>query len=89
MAHPSYVLSLLASFCIYAVRGATALVPSLLRPSHDFKIRADSSSSGNCFPSVGFKIPDDAPESPTDWWCDPSTEYAFMGFSYEVTPCTS
>ncbi|TFK44822.1 glycoside hydrolase superfamily [Crucibulum laeve] len=23
------------------------------------------------------------------WWCDPSTEYAFMGFSYEVTACQS
>ncbi|KAF8345942.1 glycoside hydrolase superfamily [Amanita rubescens] len=23
------------------------------------------------------------------WWCDPSTEYAFLGFSYEVTACQS
>lgn len=22
-----------------------------------------------------------------NWWCDPSTEYAFVGFSYEVTAC--
>ncbi|KAF8200955.1 glycoside hydrolase superfamily [Pholiota molesta] len=23
------------------------------------------------------------------WWCDPATEYAFVGFSYEVTACQS
>jgi exo-beta-1,3-glucanase (GH17 family) len=23
------------------------------------------------------------------WWCDPSEEYAFVGFSYEVTACQS
>ncbi|KAF9447196.1 glycoside hydrolase family 17 protein [Macrolepiota fuliginosa MF-IS2] len=25
----------------------------------------------------------------SSWWCDPATEYAFMGFSYEVTACQS
>ncbi|KAF8893983.1 glycoside hydrolase superfamily [Infundibulicybe gibba] len=24
-----------------------------------------------------------------NWWCDPKTEYAFLGFSYEVTACQS
>ncbi|KAI0779767.1 glycoside hydrolase superfamily, partial [Fomes fomentarius] len=32
-----------------------------------------------------FELPTDT----TGWWCDPSTEYAFLGFSYEVTACQS
>ncbi|KAF8333886.1 glycoside hydrolase superfamily [Amanita rubescens] len=27
------------------------------------------------------------PESVKDWWCDQRNEYAFLGFSYEVTAC--
>jgi exo-beta-1,3-glucanase (GH17 family) len=45
--------------------------------------------SGNCFPSLGFKMPSAAPANMNGWWCDPSTEYAFVGFSYEVTACQS
>ena len=40
-----------------------------------------------CFPALDFKMPDLVPKDNTDWWCDPSTEYAFVGFSYEVTAC--
>jgi hypothetical protein len=46
----------------------------------------DSSTSG-CFPSLGFEMPSDVPNSAEGWWCDPATEYAFVGFSYEVTSC--
>lgn len=43
----------------------------------------------NCFPAIGFNMPA-TPLSTTDnWWCDMNTEYAFVGFSYEVTACTS
>jgi hypothetical protein len=41
----------------------------------------------NCFPAVGFKMPGSIPSSLNNWWCDYSTEYAFMGFSYEITAC--
>lgn len=44
----------------------------------------------NCFPAIGFKMPDNVNTTSTsmsDWWCDYNTEYAFMGFSYEVTAC--
>jgi hypothetical protein len=41
----------------------------------------------NCFPAIGFKTPSNAPSSLDGWWCDPATEYAFMGFSYEITSC--
>ncbi|KAG9316305.1 glycoside hydrolase family 17 protein [Chiua virens] len=34
-------------------------------------------------------MPSDVPESLDNWWCPMDTEYAFMGFSYEVTTCQS
>ena len=40
-----------------------------------------------CFPALGFQKPLVLPENNTHWWCDPTTEYAFVGFSYEVTAC--
>lgn len=40
-----------------------------------------------CFPSLGFVMPDVLPADNTDWWCDPAIEYAFLGFSYEITDC--
>ncbi len=42
----------------------------------------------NCFPALGFKMPASVPSSLTNWWCNPAKEYAFLGFSYEVTACT-
>ncbi len=44
----------------------------------------------SCFPALGFQMPILLPwTNAQGWWCDPSTEYAFMGFSYEVTDCGS
>ncbi|KXN85317.1 hypothetical protein AN958_11417 [Leucoagaricus sp. SymC.cos] len=45
----------------------------------------------NCFPALGFEMPSEVPPDSelSSWWCDPATEYAFMGFSYEVTDCQS
>ncbi|KAJ6577558.1 glycoside hydrolase superfamily [Mycena capillaripes] len=34
-------------------------------------------------------MPSTTPSSLTNWWCDTSTEYGFVGFSYEVTACQS
>lgn len=47
--------------------------------------------SQHCFPALGFVTPERTPEDSEleHWWCDPSTEYAFVGFSYEVTACGS
>jgi len=43
-----------------------------------------------CFPSLGFQMPPSIPHTGLEhWWCDPTTEYAFLGFSYEVTACQS
>jgi hypothetical protein len=46
----------------------------------------------NCFPAIGFKMPAnvhhiEGVHRMADWWCDYRTEYAFMGFSYEVSAC--
>lgn len=41
----------------------------------------------SCFPAVGFQMPSSVPSSTDGWWCEPSTEYAFLGFSYEITAC--
>ncbi|KAK0458407.1 glycoside hydrolase superfamily [Desarmillaria tabescens] len=32
-------------------------------------------------------MPATPPSTTDDWWCDMNTEYAFVGFSYEVTAC--
>lgn len=48
-----------------------------------------NASPSSCFPSAGFKMPSSVPSSTDGWWCSPNTEYAFLGFSYEVTACQS
>lgn len=46
--------------------------------------------SSGCFPSAGFNTPDSPSGTPLeDWWCPRTSEYAFMGFSYDVTGCPS
>ncbi|KAJ7881074.1 B-(1-6) glucan synthase [Mycena olivaceomarginata] len=52
-------------------------------------VHVDATAPPNCFPALGFKMPASPPSSLTNWWCDYNTEYAFMGFSYEVTACQS
>jgi len=44
-------------------------------------------SGASCFPALGFKMPATVPNFLDGWWCDSSTEYAFVGFSYEITQC--
>lgn len=45
--------------------------------------------AANCFPSLGFPMPNATPRTLDGWWCDQRDEYAFLGFSYEVTECES
>ncbi|KAH7101498.1 glycoside hydrolase [Auriculariales sp. MPI-PUGE-AT-0066] len=56
------------------------------RDTHELSARAAS-----CFPAIGFTPPQGrAPSIPAyKWWCDRRTEYAFMGFSYDVNSCPS
>jgi hypothetical protein len=48
-----------------------------------------TSNSTLRFPDLGFKMPATVPSSLDGWWANQSTEYAFMGFSYEITACES
>ncbi|KAJ6548740.1 glycoside hydrolase superfamily [Mycena capillaripes] len=34
-------------------------------------------------------MPSSTPSNLNNWWCNLGTEYGFLGFSYEVTPCQS
>lgn len=48
-----------------------------------------TSNSTLRFPDLGFKMPATVPNTLDGWWANQSTEYAFMGFSYEITACES
>ncbi|KAG6889000.1 hypothetical protein C0995_004468 [Termitomyces sp. Mi166 len=63
--------------------------PIAIEPTYTADHDARSPASAGCFPALGFTMPSDAPSSLNNWWCDSHTEYAFVGFSYEVTQCQS
>ncbi|TFK54069.1 hypothetical protein OE88DRAFT_1732786 [Heliocybe sulcata] len=66
--------------------------PSIPIPSkRDLEERQDSGGfpAPFCYPAIGFPKLFVPPLDNTNWWCDPATEYAFVGFSYEVTACQS
>lgn len=46
-----------------------------------------ANGTGSCFPALGFQMPTDVPDSLDNWWCDMDDEYAFLGFSYEISAC--
>lgn len=49
-----------------------------------------STGASTCFPAIGFgPMPSKLPSSNKGWWCKEKNEYAFLGFSYGVTGCTS
>ncbi|KAI9509712.1 glycoside hydrolase superfamily [Russula earlei] len=71
-------------------------LPGLLQPHPHNALRRVSRRSclptpptltGSCFPALGFQMPSAVPANMDGWWCNPSDEYAFLGFSYEVTSC--
>jgi len=47
----------------------------------------DAVAAPSCFPALGFTMPSKIPSSLTNWWCSYDKEYAFVGFSYEITSC--
>jgi hypothetical protein len=66
-------------------RRQPSMMPSSLP---DFlKVESDAAAASHCFPSAGFQMPSSVPPDVDNWWCDSNTEYAFLGFSYEVTMC--
>ena len=64
---------------------AAPLKPSFATPNVS---KSEGRRTSNCFPALSFKMPKEyLPKLSDDWWCDEESEYAFMGFSYEVTAC--
>ncbi|KAF8622003.1 hypothetical protein AX15_007357 [Amanita polypyramis BW_CC] len=63
--------------------------PAALAPSSSNTTEIKSTTSSNCFPALDFSMPRSLPNSLAGWWCDKRSEYAFMGFSYEVSACQS
>ena len=59
---------------------------SKIQTNHTIARIADNVSP-SCFPAVGFKMPTVTPTSLTNWWCNADTEYAFVGFSYDISNC--
>jgi len=72
-----------------AAANTTKTSTSSAKPKATQKAVSTSSQNGGCFPALGFDMPDKVPGSTKGWWCDPKTEYAFVGFSYEVSQCQS
>ncbi|KAF8161209.1 hypothetical protein B0H34DRAFT_796031 [Crassisporium funariophilum] len=60
---------------------------------HLFKVSWEQAvlKDQDMLPLVGFKTPSKTPHDSQleNWWCKPESEYAFLGFSYEVTACQS
>jgi len=60
---------------------------SIIATDSDQALSLLREQGSSCFPAIGFKMPREPPSSLNGWWCDTSNEYAFVGFSYEVSEC--
>jgi hypothetical protein len=88
-------MKLFALRSLMGVLGVASLVHVTAHPvtnasfteEHKDKRAVQAIAPPNCFPALGFKMPSAVPSSSNNWWCDYSTEYAFVGFSYEITAC--
>jgi len=84
---PYVLTALCATSCVLAAG------PELNRhhqdPLNHYTEGVHDMTLANCFPAIGFKMPASVPSSIKNWWCDPGLEYAFLGFSYEVSECQS
>ncbi|EKM81088.1 hypothetical protein AGABI1DRAFT_84021 [Agaricus bisporus var. burnettii JB137-S8] len=80
------VLTLIVSLCLVLLGTVSAA-----RVHVDTKVKGPHKKTSNCFPALDFDMPSTVPADSQlpSWWCDASTEYAFLGFSYEVTACQS
>ncbi|KAF9072645.1 glycoside hydrolase superfamily [Rhodocollybia butyracea] len=77
------------SFFLLGLLRGTVVHGTPLEAEVGVDVSARASSRANCFPALGFKMPNSVPSSTDGWWCDTDTEYGFVGFSYEVTACQS
>lgn len=77
----------LLTFILAAASCGLSLVAAA--PFSTAHVDSSAGTQSSCFPALNFQKPFEPPKDNTNWWCDPSTEYAFVGFSYEVTACQS
>lgn len=70
-----------------AVAGAPPAANATAASSSAAAAASSAPANTGCFPSANFKMPANPPANTDNWWCDLDTEYAFVGFSYEVTAC--
>lgn len=79
MSRPAALLSVAGLLSFLATGFAHPLNPSRLARGDITSTTATRDYS--CFPALNFQAPpvDELPEDTAWWWCDPSTEYAFLG----------
>jgi hypothetical protein len=77
-------LALVASLCL-ALLGTV----SAARVHVGGKNNVSQKKATSCFPALNFTMPSTVPADShlSSWWCNATTEHAFLGFSYEVTAC--
>ncbi|KII92263.1 glycoside hydrolase family 17 protein [Plicaturopsis crispa FD-325 SS-3] len=92
MVHPALtllpVLAIIARATSYALPQPSASA-SVSIPHGLAEFASTSLPAPFCFPALGFPRPLFPPKNLDHWWCSDETEYAFLGFSYEVTACQS
>lgn len=52
-----------------------------------FEMHHEPHKAASCFPALDFVMPSKTPGTLDGWWCNATDEYAFLGFSYEITAC--
>ena len=68
-------------------KAVAAAPPASASPYASPPPATSNTAASSCFPSANFTMPASPPANADNWWCDLDTEYAFVGFSYEVTAC--
>jgi exo-beta-1,3-glucanase (GH17 family) len=76
---------------LYSASGSSTTGKVVLSASSKHPTNTTKGPRTDCYPALGFQQPDqdDLPSDTSDWWCPAEEEYAFVGFSYEVTACQS
>ena len=84
----STLLWLLQVGCVVSLPASQSLPGIII---HEEPAANQSLAATSCYPGLGFAKPakNALPKDNSGWWCNPSDEYAFLGFSYEVTACKS
>lgn len=74
-----------------APKPSSTAKPSATSSPPAASVKPTPPTSTGCYPGNSLDIPTTpaTASSLASWWCPHATEYAFMGFSYDQTPCQS